>query len=245
MSWATARFANNARLIVAEAGRWGIFGGSFDPPHNGHVFVARQAQTLLALERLLVVPTSANPLKNAPVCSLAQRKDLAQLLVDLLPQAELDVSEVERSGPAYTIDYLRAFAGRRPQVRPVLIVGMDAWQSFAEWREPAAILDLADVAVFRRGKVDDRLMLNPIQNIESLGAVCYHQGQNAADGHWSWQGGPDRRRTVNLWLLPGNPPDVSSTEVRRRLAAGKSIDELVPASIAAYIRQQQLYRQVL
>lgn len=229
-----------------QAGRWGIFGGSFDPPHNGHVYMARQAQASLRLERLLIVPTAGNPLKNPAAAGLEQRQALVQLLLAELPGAELDLSQLKQPGPTYTIDYLRAFKLRHPRLRPILLMGMDAWQSFADWREPLAIVALADIAVFRRDQLcDSKTILQPIQNIESiesLNSVCYHQDSDAAMEYWSWQGGADRKQTVTLWLLPGQPPNVSSTEIRRCLAVNQAIDAMVPASIAAYIQQQQLYR---
>lgn len=131
--------------------RIGVFGGTFDPPHAGHVLVAGDACEALALNKVLWVPVAQQPLKEkAPLAPAADRQRMIELTIAGDPRFSLDTVEMERGGLSFTIDTLDALSGRNPGAALVLLVGADSWASFDKWREPMRILDLARVAVLAR-----------------------------------------------------------------------------------------------
>ena len=189
--------------------RLGIFGGSFDPPHVGHLLAAVDAVETLALDRLIFVPARVQPLKVGRTAAAGHhRLEMVRLLVQGSPALEVDAVEIERDGLSFTVDTLTTFAGRYQAAERFLLVGADVLSSFRKWREPERVVQLATLAVLQRN-----------------------------DG------------TPDLSGLPGSPVvlptrriDVSSTEIRERVAAGKSIRGFVPEAVAAYIEAERLYR---
>jgi nicotinate-nucleotide adenylyltransferase len=131
--------------------RLGIFGGSFDPPHVGHLLVAVDAYEALELDRLIFVPNAIQPLKaGAQVAPAHQRLAMVRLLLGSDERFEVDATEIDRAGLSYTVDTLETFARRFPTAERFFLVGEDAMASFASWREPGRILELARLAVLRR-----------------------------------------------------------------------------------------------
>ncbi len=128
----------------------GIFGGSFDPVHHGHLIVARAAMESLGLGRVLFVPARAQPLKRAHGAAAADRAAMVAAAIADEPRFALEPMELERDGPSYTVDTLRTLAARHPGEPLVLLIGADAATDFPRWREPAAIRQLARVVVLTR-----------------------------------------------------------------------------------------------
>jgi nicotinate-nucleotide adenylyltransferase len=134
--------------------RIGLYGGSFDPPHQGHVALARAAVRELGLDRLYVVPAGRSPLKPAaPEASARRRLALARRAFGRLPRTVLSSWELRRKGPSYTYMTLRAFRRRHPSADWFLVVGGDSWRGFTKWRRWREILGLARLAVGRRAGV--------------------------------------------------------------------------------------------
>jgi nicotinate-nucleotide adenylyltransferase len=131
--------------------RLGIFGGSFDPPHVGHLLAATDAFEALRLDKLIFVPASVQPLKAGHATATApQRLAMVRLLVGEDERFEVDAVEIERAGLSYTVDTLETFAHRFPNAERFLLVGEDAMTTFGAWREPQQILALARLAILRR-----------------------------------------------------------------------------------------------
>ena len=131
--------------------RLGIFGGSFDPPHVGHLLAAVDAVEKLALDRLVLVPAAVQPLKvGRASASAAARLEMVQRLVSGDDTLAVDPIEIERPGLSYTVDTLESFARQFPEADRYFLVGADALQSFGAWREPERILSLATLVVLRR-----------------------------------------------------------------------------------------------
>lgn len=201
--------------------RIGVFGGSFDPPHVGHLLVASDAAERLALDRVLFVPTAQQPLKavdgQPPRAGAADRLAMVRALVGDDPRFAVDPVEIDRGGLSFTVETLETLRERWPAAGLVLLCGADVLTTFARWRAPERVRALATLVVLTRavGGADDS---------PSLPAVP-----------------PD---------FPGGPPvllqtrrvDVSSTEVRARLAAGRSVRGFVPEGVADLIRSAGLYR---
>ena len=131
--------------------RLGILGGTFDPPHIGHLLAAVDAYEALGLDRLFFVPANTQPLKAGSAAAPAhQRLAMVRLLIGADERFAVDAVEIERSGLSYTVDTLQTFAQRFPDAERFFLVGEDAMTAFGEWRDPEQILRLARLAVLRR-----------------------------------------------------------------------------------------------
>jgi nicotinate-nucleotide adenylyltransferase len=132
--------------------RLAIFGGSFDPPHVGHLIVASDACEYLALDRLLFVPAARQPLKSAGAAASAEhRVAMVRLLAAGEPRFEVSTIEVDRGGLSFMVDTLASVAERYPSTERYLLVGADVLDTFRQWRDPERIRALARLAVFQRG----------------------------------------------------------------------------------------------
>ncbi|MBL8995875.1 MAG: nicotinate (nicotinamide) nucleotide adenylyltransferase [Gemmatimonadales bacterium] len=131
----------------------GLLGGSFDPPHLGHLFVAYTAFEELGLTSVRLIPTYRQPLKQGrPVTSAEHRVAMCRLLAAEDPRLAVDPLEVERGGLSYTIDTVRAYRAARPSAELVLLLGEDAAATLPQWREPHAIAAEARLVVVSRGE---------------------------------------------------------------------------------------------
>ena len=131
--------------------RLGIFGGTFDPPHVGHLLAASDAIEHLGLDRLVFVPAAVQPLKaGRDTAPALDRLAMVRLTVGRDPRLETDAVELDRDGLSYTVDTLREFGRRYPSAERYFLVGADVLASFAQWREPQTVLELATLAVLTR-----------------------------------------------------------------------------------------------
>jgi nicotinate-nucleotide adenylyltransferase len=131
--------------------RIGIYGGTFDPPHQGHLIVAAEAFELLDLTRLLLIPAARSPHKQAaPRASAEQRLRMLRAAVAGDPRFEVDDMELRREPPSFTIDTIRELGRRHPEAELVLLLGTDQFREFGRWHEPEAIASLATLAVLSR-----------------------------------------------------------------------------------------------
>ena len=131
--------------------RLGIFGGSFDPPHVGHLLVAIDAFEALSLDTLIFVPAAVQPLKAGMAAAAAHhRLAMVRLLVGADPRFAVDPVEIDRAGLSYTVDTLETFAQRFPSAERFFLVGEDAMAAFAAWKAPQQIMRLAQVVILRR-----------------------------------------------------------------------------------------------
>ena len=192
--------------------RLAIFGGSFDPPHIGHLLAAGDAADQLQLARVIFVPAATQPLKaGRAVASAEQRLAMVRLLVEGDPRFEVSDVEVNRAGLSFTVDTLSHFAGQFPADERYLLLGKDVLGTFDQWKEPSRVVSLAHPVLLVRG--DEREA--------SLPAAMR---------------GADVRRLQTRRL------DVSSTEIRKRVQEGRSIKGFTTDGVAAYIARAGLYR---
>ena len=199
--------------------RVGVFGGTFDPPHVGHLLVASDACEALALDRMVLVPAGTQPLKAGAISAPADaRLAMTRLLVDGDPRFEVDPIEIDRGGLSFMVDTLGALTGRWNGAELFLLVGADVLASFDRWRDPERVRRLATLVVLTRAA-------------DPTAAEAAH----ATDVDHALIGGPPQRlRTRRV--------DVSSTEIRARVRAGLSIRGFVPESVADFIESAGLYR---
>ena len=132
--------------------RIGMFGGAFDPPHLGHVALARAAVEQLALDQLLVFPTGQAWHKARELSTAAHRLAMAQLAFADVPRIRVDGRELQRDGPTYTVDTLRELRREFPQAELLLVIGADQAESLHSWREGAEIAQLATISIAARAR---------------------------------------------------------------------------------------------
>lgn len=190
-------------------------GGTFNPPHNGHIHAAQQAVHELHLDKLLLIPDNVPPHKVLPKHSAdsRQRFEMAKLMALDIPKAQASDIELMRGGRSYTVDTLRELHERYPNDTLILLVGTDMLLTLDAWREPEQLCRLAQFAVVAR---DDRDRAAIAQKAQQLAKQW-----NAA---------------VTVVDCPAVP--VSSTQVRADQAL---CETMVPARIFSYIKQQGLY----
>ncbi len=197
----------------------GIYGGSFNPPHLGHMAAAKAAVEELGLDRLLIVPACDPPHKTLSPDSATpkQRLEMAAIMADQLPKAECWDVEIAREGVSYTVDTLEQARGLWPEDELWLLVGSDMFLSLQTWRKPERIMELAGICAFDRDEKDSR---EEFAAQKQLLEQAYH---------------------ANVVLL-SNPDvvEVSSTEIRNALASGKG-QEFLHETIYGYILREKLY----
>jgi len=136
--------------------RVGVFGGTFDPPHVGHLLVATDAAETLSLDRVVLIPAGTQPLKAGAISApAADRLAMARLLVGDDARFEVDPIEIDRGGLSYMVDTLGALADRWPGAELFLLVGADVLTTFDRWRDPAGVRQLATLVVLTRGESGD------------------------------------------------------------------------------------------
>jgi nicotinate-nucleotide adenylyltransferase len=188
--------------------RLGIFGGSFDPPHLGHLLPVIDAAESLGLDAVRFVPAAVQPFKEGRAgASAAHRLAMTERLVAGIPGFGADRTEVDRPGLSFTVDTVDALSRSHPGDELVLLIGADAFALFDQWREPQRILAMAGIAILVRG------------------------GEQ----------GPDTGAHAGVQLLQTRRVDISSTELRARVAAGRTIRGFVPDAVADYIAEHRLY----
>ncbi len=200
--------------------RVGILGGTFDPPHIAHLAIAEEARETLGLERVLFVP-AGQPWQKADrlVTPGSIRLEMVARAIAGNPTFDVDRCEVERPGPSYTVDTLAALAAREPAGTELwFLLSVDAAAGFATWRDPARVLELARLCVVPRGLDGDA--------IAATGAL-----------HAAFPEAVDR-----VVALDGPRLGISSTDLRARVRAGRSIRYLVPDGVLDVVTRYALYR---
>ncbi|MBQ3542711.1 MAG: nicotinate (nicotinamide) nucleotide adenylyltransferase [Oscillospiraceae bacterium] len=197
--------------------RIGIYGGTFNPPHIGHMAAARQAIKLLRLSKLLLIPDRIAPHKQLPENSPSPQQRLEMLTVAAadIPQAEVSQLELRREGPSYTYLTVEALKQRYPQAQLVLIMGTDMFLSFESWKNWRWLIENVTLAVLYRGQKGEKSAIR-----EKRDALCAQGAQ--------------------VELVENQVTAISSTDLRRMLAF-QCASPFLPEGVLAYIRQQGLY----
>jgi nicotinate-nucleotide adenylyltransferase len=195
--------------------RLGIFGGSFDPVHNAHLAIARACQQQARLDEVWFTPTAIQPLKqHGPRASNADRVEMLRLAIGDEPSWRVCTIEVDRGGLSYTVDTLRQIHDELPGADLFFLIGADALQDVAKWREPREIFRMATPLVVCRAA-------QALPKIDQLKLLCTKGTQP---------------QSIEM---PAS--DVSSSEIRRRVAAGEAVNSLVPDAVAEFVMQHRLY----
>lgn len=197
----------------------GIFGGAFNPPHNGHINLAREAIEQLNLRKLLIIPTFESPHKQTKLAPFEQREELCRRAFMPLDGAgkcdcRIEISDIEREmgGVSYTINTIRELSKRCPDERFYLLIGGDMLFSFKEWYKYESVLKESTVCAIAR---EEDSFTDMVEFANQIGRVK---------------------------VIPTNVVDVSSTQIREAIARGSDISGLVPEAVAEYIKDNNLYR---
>jgi nicotinate-nucleotide adenylyltransferase len=206
----------------------GIFGGSFDPVHNGHLALARACHDQATLDEVWFLPTAIQPLKQrGPHASDAQRIEMLRLALQSALREpgrgyprqsdswRVCTLEIDRGGYSYTVDTLRQLHTELPEAQLFFMIGADAIRDVPQWKEPAEIFRLATPLVVQRAG-------QPEPNLASIVPLCSMHTQP---------------KLIEMPLV-----DVSSSEIRRRIASDETIDGMLPPAVAQFIMQNGLYR---
>jgi nicotinate-nucleotide adenylyltransferase len=200
--------------------RIGIFGGTFDPIHYGHLILAEQCREQGRLDQVWFVPAPRPPHKtDQPLTKFEQRVEMLALAVAGNPTFRIDEIEKERTGPSFTVDTLAELQKRHPGNEFFLLVGSDTLKDLPRWHDPVGVLRRAGLLVMLRPN-------HPVMAVEQLRASV----QLPAD--------------VDLDLEVAETPliDISSRDLRRRVVLGKSLRYFLPRAVEVYIAEKRIYR---
>ncbi|NIO10234.1 MAG: nicotinate-nucleotide adenylyltransferase [Deltaproteobacteria bacterium] len=211
----------------------GLFGGTFDPIHWGHLRSAEEVREAFALDRVIFIPASVPPHKRRkPTTSPEQRLHMVRLAIRGNPHFRASSIELQRPGKSYSIDTIRYFSKRNSAKDSVyFVLGLDAFESIDSWKNVTEIFPLCHLIVTSRPGSGDRLSLGTIP-VAVRGGFCYDPGSQVIR-HQSGKG---------LYFCRLTDIGISASEIRKRLAKGKSIRYLVPQKIETYIKNQALYQ---
>jgi len=198
--------------------RIGLFGGTFDPPHLGHLILASEAQSQLELNRLLWILTPEPPHKqDQPVTSIEHRLAMVKLAIEDNPAFELSYIEIERPGPHYTLDTIKLIAEQNPNAEIVPVIGGDSLRDLPKWHQPKELLYACHwVGVMRRPSDET--------NLEALEREL--------------PGISSKVHYVDAPLL-----EIASREIRSRIADGRTFRYYLADPVYHYISQHHLYER--
>lgn len=208
----------------------GIFGGTFDPVHLGHIKPALDVMQRLALEELRFIPCSIPAHRALPVATAEQRLTMLHAAIDGYERCIIDERELNRQGVSYMVDTLQSLNDELKGSALCLIIGMDAFYGLHQWHQWQKIFELANcVVTFRPGCEFNSEAMHP----DLIKAV--NQRQVESEEIFTQKG------SGAILFMPVTQLDISATDIRQRIKQQQSIDELVPAAVNNIIKQQQLY----
>jgi nicotinate-nucleotide adenylyltransferase len=197
--------------------RLGVFGGSFDPVHLGHLILAEQSREQAHLDRVLFVPAARPPHKQGQVLTpFAQRLEMLALAIAGHPAFQISEIERDRPGLSYTVHTLTELQQQHPEAELCLLLGTDMARDLPTWRHPERILELAELVIMDR----------PGATLPELATLIPMPG-----------GKSPRLRLVQAPLI-----EISGRDIRRRVAEGQTIRYLVPRAVEVYVQDKHLYR---
>jgi len=198
--------------------RLGIFGGTFDPVHYGHLLLAEQCLEQCRLDQVWFLPAGVPPHKlERTIASGKARAEMLELAVAGHGRFRIDRRELDRADPCYTVETLTALHAEDPARELYFLLGADSLVDFPTWREPRRIVELARLAVVNRGEA-------PLADLGPLRSLL----------------GPALESRVQIDTIPG--VDFSSSDIRRRVREGKSIRYMTPRAVECYIQKHGPYK---
>ena len=199
----------------------GIFGGTFDPVHLGHLVMAEQCREQAELDRIWFIPAARPPHKqDQPLTPFVHRTEMLALAIAGMPAFRVNELEKNRPGPSYTAETLQELHGRYPGTQFALLLGSDCLPDLPGWKNPTRILELAELLVFARPGWS---MRSEAEMRQSLGLSS--------------------EAPLRLWVVHAPLIDIASRDLRQRVAQQRSIRFLVPRAVECYIETHGLYQR--
>jgi nicotinate-nucleotide adenylyltransferase len=205
----------------------GIFGGSFDPVHFGHLRPALEILEALSLDSMQFIPSGQPPHRGVPVASAEQRLAMLKAALADEPRFQVDERELRRAAPSYTYDTLTELKRERPGDVLVLVLGLDAFLGLPGWHRWHELLDLAHIAVAQRPGWD-------LQSGSALTEVLRARQVRSVGELFATSAG-------RILLQPVTPLEISSTQVRTAAAEGGDLHHLVPETVRRLIQDSHCY----
>lgn len=208
----------------------GIFGGTFNPIHNGHLALAQTVLDTLHCAQIRVIPAAVPPHKEAPAVTAQHRVTMVQLAIQSQPTLVLDTCELDRQGPSYTIETLHLLRTRFPDQALCLMMGQDSYQKLPTWHRWLELLDYCHLLVVHRADKEKTLTMHPEHEGKLVDIATASQAFAAqANGLISF--------------LAEAPPDISSTRIRAQLSqADNAVRDQIPPAVWQYIQENRLYQ---
>lgn len=226
--FATSRFDGKAPHLKPI----GIFGGTFNPIHYGHLRLAEEMRELAGLQSVRFIPAGAPPHRDAPQITAQQRSDMVRLAIADQPAFVLDEREIKRAGKSYSVDTLRALRAELDASQPLcLLMGGDAFLQLHTWHQWEQLFEFTHIVVgYRPGfTIEDRIVTAP------MALRRHYQTRLCAAADLATQ--PQGK--IAVLAIP--KLEISATNIRDRIAGGRTIRYLLPDSVANYIHQHHLY----
>lgn len=213
----------------------GVFGGTFNPIHMCHLQVAARVRELVGLERVIFVPAAEPPHKSADLAPAHHRLEMTRLAVAGWPGFEVDDLELTRPGPSYSADTMEEFRRRYPDADLYFLLGVDMFRELSTWRDPHRLLAACRLVVIARSGAP----LAAMAGLPWLGDTSREalERLDQQPGEVSLDLGPK----IPVCLVRTARCDISSTQVRRDLAAGRLEKKALPAPVQSYILKYRLY----
>ncbi len=211
--------------------KWGLFGGTFDPIHFGHLRAAEELAALVSLSRVIFIPAALPPHKTSrAVTPFDARAHMTRLAIDGNPLFSCSDVEALREGKSYSIDTVRYFLETFPDVELYFITGQDAFDAIATWHDWKTLLTLCHFIVMTRPGYSNE-GLEKILPPEMAATYVYNDRQ---DGYFNLQGmGLFFRKTTFL--------DISASDIRHRVFTGQSVRYLTPEAVIKYLEERRIY----
>jgi len=211
----------------------GIFGGTFDPIHYGHLRVAEEIVEAVGLQKMYFVPAGMPRLRHAPVALPQHRAEVVRLAIQNNPAFVLDEREIYRDGVSYSIDSVREFKQEfGEEVRLCFVLGVDAFIKLAEWNSWRELFNLCHFIISTR----------PGYTLTSINELLPKKLKKECSQRWASSADSLRNDTSGLiFIVSTTMLDISATSIRAHIAAGRSVRYLVPDMAGSYISANKLY----
>ncbi|MBX3026730.1 nicotinate-nucleotide adenylyltransferase [bacterium] len=231
--WPAGPPAPPARVGRPARRSLGIFGGTFDPIHLGHLRCAEEAREQLGLDHILFIPAADPPHKpQRRITPATHRLAMVRLATAGNPRFRVSDIEIERRGPSYTVDTLRSLRLRLgPTARLVLLLGLDAFRDIGTWKDYRTLFTLADCAVWTRPP-GARGRPRALLPVAARGDFCYADDQTTLI----------HRTGTRIQFLTVTALDISASNIRQRLRSGRSVRYLLPPAVERHVLREGLYR---
>ncbi len=207
-----------------------IFGGTFDPIHNGHLRLSLSVTDELELDEIFLMPAKVPPHRPAPDTSIEKRIEMLEIATKICPKLKIDLRELKREGPSYTIDTLKQMREELGNEQPIaIVIGMDSFLQFNKWHKWQEIIKLCHIIIAPRPNFSFEIDNKDINDLYNL-----HKTDNILDLKSSPAG--------SIYILKNAQKlEVSATQIRELFCQGKSAQFLIPDLIFDYILKNRLY----